>query len=191
MTTPRLRGIMALNLVVAAAGSIVVVNTVNYVRDELGGTQSDVAWMLAASGTGTLVTALLLPRVLDRTAERTVMTAGFRCPGRQRRRGSSPRRGRCVHVDAHCRSVGARRRRDGHDRHSDWKGASALRRPRRYTGGIRRPVLPVTPRLACHLSDRRMGWFERGICGHLEHPCCACRSGNRCRICTLASGDSC
>lgn len=76
VTTPRLRGIMALNLVVAAAGSIVVVNTVNYVRDELGGTQSDVAWMLAASGTGTLVTALLLPRVLDRTAERTVMTAG-------------------------------------------------------------------------------------------------------------------
>ncbi|MCX6474182.1 MFS transporter [Rhodococcus sp. (in: high G+C Gram-positive bacteria)] len=76
VTTPRLRGIMALNLVVAAAGSIVVVNTVNYVRDELGGTQSDVAWMLAASGTGTLMTALLLPRVLDRTAERTVMTAG-------------------------------------------------------------------------------------------------------------------
>ena len=76
VVTPRLRGIMALNLVVAAAGSIVVVNTVNYVRDELGGTQSDVAWMLAASGTGTLVTALLLPRILDRTAERTVMTAG-------------------------------------------------------------------------------------------------------------------
>ncbi|WP_349307371.1 hypothetical protein [Rhodococcus sp. IEGM 1409] len=64
VTTPRLRGIMALNLVVAAAGAIVVVNTVNYVRDELGGTQSDVAWMLAASGTGTLLTALLLPRVI-------------------------------------------------------------------------------------------------------------------------------
>ncbi|NRI69096.1 MFS transporter [Rhodococcus sp. MS16] len=76
VTTPRLRGIMALNLVVAAAGSIVVVNTVNYVRDQLGGTQSDVAWMLAASGSGTLLTALALPRVLDRTAERTVMTAG-------------------------------------------------------------------------------------------------------------------
>ncbi|MCE4268087.1 MFS transporter [Rhodococcus globerulus] len=76
VTTPRLRGIMALNLVVAAAGSIVVVNTVNYVRDQLGGTQSDVAWMLAASGSGTLLTALALPRVLDRTPERTVMTAG-------------------------------------------------------------------------------------------------------------------
>ncbi|MDQ8706138.1 MFS transporter [Streptomyces sp. LHD-70] len=76
LRTPRLRGVMALNLVVAAAGSIVVVNTVNYVRDELGGSQSGVAWMLAASGTGTLLAALVLPRVLDRIAARTVMTTG-------------------------------------------------------------------------------------------------------------------
>lgn len=76
LRTPRLRGIMALHLVVAAAGSIVVVNTVNHVRDELGGSQSDVAWMLAASGTGTLLTALVLPRVLDRIAARTVMMTG-------------------------------------------------------------------------------------------------------------------
>lgn len=76
VATPRLRGIIALNLVVAAAGSIVVVNTVNYVRDELDGTQNDVAWMLAASGGGTLLVALLLPRVLDRIRERTVMMTG-------------------------------------------------------------------------------------------------------------------
>ncbi|MEU1226221.1 MFS transporter [Streptomyces sp. NPDC005828] len=76
LRTPRLRGVMALNLVVASAGSIVVVNTVNHVRDELGGSQSDVAWMLAASGTGTLLAALLLPRVLDRIAARTVMVTG-------------------------------------------------------------------------------------------------------------------
>ncbi|MGW4204572.1 MFS transporter [Streptomyces sp. NPDC004726] len=76
LRTPRLRGVMALNLVVAAAGSIVVVNTVNYVRDELGGSQSDVAWMLAASGTGTLLAALVLPRVLDRITARTVMMTG-------------------------------------------------------------------------------------------------------------------
>ncbi|QNS05102.1 MFS transporter [Streptomyces xanthii] len=76
LTTPRLRGVMALNLTVAAAGSIVVVNTVNYVRDVLGGSQSDVAWMLAASGTGTLLAALALPRVLDRIAARTVMLTG-------------------------------------------------------------------------------------------------------------------
>ena len=74
--TPRLRGIMALNLVVAAAGSIVIVNTVNYVRDELGGSQTDVSWMLAASGGGTLLTALILPRVLNRVSERTVMIIG-------------------------------------------------------------------------------------------------------------------
>ncbi|MFJ8255580.1 MFS transporter [Streptomyces sp. NPDC094466] len=76
LRTPRLRGIMALNLAVAAAGSIVVVNTVNYVRDVLGGSQSAVAWMLAASGGGTLLAALALPRVLDRVAARTVMATG-------------------------------------------------------------------------------------------------------------------
>lgn len=74
--TPRLRGIMALNLVVAASGAIVVVNTVNYVRDVLGGDQADVAWMLAASGGGTLLVAVALPRVLDRVADRTVMMTG-------------------------------------------------------------------------------------------------------------------
>ena len=75
-TTARLRGVIALNLVVAAAGSIVIVNTVNYVRDQLGGSQADVAWILAASGGGTLLAALLLPRVLDRVAERVVMMTG-------------------------------------------------------------------------------------------------------------------
>jgi MFS family permease len=74
--TSRLRGIMALNLVVAAAGAIVVVNTVNYVSDTLRGTQADVAWMLAAAGGGTLVVALVLPRVLDEVADRTVMATG-------------------------------------------------------------------------------------------------------------------
>ncbi|XBB66459.1 MFS transporter [Nocardioides sp. WV_118_6] len=73
---PRLRGILALNLVVAAAGAIVVVSTVNYVRDVLGGGQAAVAWMLAASGTGTLLVALALPRVLDRVADRAVMMTG-------------------------------------------------------------------------------------------------------------------
>lgn len=76
LATPRLRGVLALNMVVAAAGSIVVVNTVNYVRDVLGGSQADVAWMLAASGSGTLLVALTLPRVLDRIADRGVMLTG-------------------------------------------------------------------------------------------------------------------
>lgn len=73
---PRERGGVALNMVFAATGSIIVVNTVNYVRDHLAGSQADVAWMLAASGGGTLLVALFLPRVLDRIAERVVMMTG-------------------------------------------------------------------------------------------------------------------
>ncbi|APA96469.1 MFS transporter [Nocardia seriolae] len=74
--TPRLRGLLGLNLVVAAAGSVVMVNTVNYVRDTLGGTQSGVAMLLAANGFGTMLVALAVPRVLDRGGARPVMLAG-------------------------------------------------------------------------------------------------------------------
>ncbi|WP_321167115.1 MFS transporter [Amycolatopsis japonica] len=76
LATPRLRGTLGLDLVVAAAGSVVMVNTVNYVRDTLGGTQSDVALLLAANGAGTILAALLLPRVLDGIPDRTVMLTG-------------------------------------------------------------------------------------------------------------------
>lgn len=74
--TPRLRGLLGLNLVVAAAGSVVMVNTVNYVRDVLGGTQTGVALLLAANGFGTMLVALSLPRVLDRLGARPVMLTG-------------------------------------------------------------------------------------------------------------------
>ncbi|MEV6276349.1 MFS transporter [Nocardia sp. NPDC051832] len=74
--TPRLRGLLGLNLVVAAAGSVIMVNTVNYVRDILGGTQSGVAMLLAANGFGTMLVALALPRVLDRIDARSVMLTG-------------------------------------------------------------------------------------------------------------------
>ncbi|MFE3544100.1 MFS transporter [Nocardia sp. NPDC059177] len=74
--TPRLRGLLGLNLVVAAAGSVVMVNTVNYARDVLGGDQSGVAMLLAANGLGTMLVALTLPRILDRRGERPVMLLG-------------------------------------------------------------------------------------------------------------------
>lgn len=76
LATPRLRGLLGLNLVVAAAGSVIMVNTVNYVRDTLGGTQSGVAMLLAANGFGTMLVALALPRVLDRVEARPVMLTG-------------------------------------------------------------------------------------------------------------------
>ncbi|WP_421846116.1 MFS transporter [Mycobacterium sp.] len=74
--TPRLRGVLALNLVVAGCGSIVMVNTVNYVQDALGRTRVDVAWLLAASGAGAMFVALVLPSVLQRVPERSVIAAG-------------------------------------------------------------------------------------------------------------------
>ncbi|MCX0273477.1 MFS transporter [Nocardia zapadnayensis] len=74
--TPRLRGLLGVNLVVAAVGSVVMVNTVNYVRDVLGGSPADVAVLLAANGFGTMLAALALPRALDRVGERSIVLAG-------------------------------------------------------------------------------------------------------------------
>ncbi|MBE8516174.1 MFS transporter [Amycolatopsis sp. H6(2020)] len=74
--TPRLRGVLGLNLVVAGVGSVVMVNTVNYVQGELGRPQTDVALLLAGNGVGTMLVALLLPRILDRVPERRVMLSG-------------------------------------------------------------------------------------------------------------------
>lgn len=74
--TPRLRGLLALSFAVAAAGAMVIVNTVVYVRDRLGGTESDTAIAFAAAGAGSMVVALLLPRLLDRLPYRPFMLAG-------------------------------------------------------------------------------------------------------------------
>ena len=73
LTTPRLRGLLALNLSVAAAGAMVIVNTVVIVRGVLGRPENDVAIALGCFGGGSMVAALLLPRVLDRLPDRAVM----------------------------------------------------------------------------------------------------------------------
>jgi MFS family permease len=74
--TPRLRGLLALSLAVATAGAMIIVNTVVYVRDRLGGTETDTAVAFAAAGAGSMVVALLLPRLLDRYPDRPFMLAG-------------------------------------------------------------------------------------------------------------------
>lgn len=63
-------------MAVAAAGAMVIVNTVVYVRDYLGAGETAVALAFAASGAGSMIAALLLPRVLDRYPERPFMLAG-------------------------------------------------------------------------------------------------------------------
>lgn len=76
LATPRLRGLLALNLAAAAGGAMVIVNTVVIVRDTLGRGDSAVAAALAAYGAGSMAFALLMPRLLRRRSDRAVMLAG-------------------------------------------------------------------------------------------------------------------
>lgn len=73
LATPRLRGLLALNLAVAAGGATVFVNTAVWVEVGLGRSQSDVALALAVFGGGSMAAALVLPRLLDRLPDRGVM----------------------------------------------------------------------------------------------------------------------
>jgi hypothetical protein len=72
LKTPRLRGLLALNLSVAAAGGMVIVNTVVIVRSLLGGSDTDVAAALAAFGAGSMVVALTLPQISIVEAQREI-----------------------------------------------------------------------------------------------------------------------
>jgi len=76
LATPRLRGLLALNLAAAAAGAMVLVNTVVLVRGGLQLGETAVAVTLGSFGAGSMAAALLLPRLLDRTGDRPVMLAG-------------------------------------------------------------------------------------------------------------------
>lgn len=76
LATPRLRGLLAINMAVAAAGAIVIVNTVVYVQAGFGLGATETAIALAAFGGGSMVVALILPRLLDRIQARAVMLAG-------------------------------------------------------------------------------------------------------------------
>lgn len=71
-----LRGLLGVNLVVATATAMVIVNTVVLVQADLGRPQQDVALLLAAYGGGSMLVALGLPRVLDAVPDRRVMLAG-------------------------------------------------------------------------------------------------------------------
>lgn len=76
LATPRLRGLLALNLSVSAAGAMVLVNSVVAVRGLLGLSDSALAWTMFTFGAGSMAAALLLPRLLGRIPDRPVMLAG-------------------------------------------------------------------------------------------------------------------
>ncbi|RUV51643.1 MFS transporter, partial [Mesorhizobium sp. M5C.F.Ca.IN.020.29.1.1] len=76
LATPRLRGLLAVNMAVAAAGAMVIVNTVVIVQGEFGLTQRATALALAAFGGGSMLAALALPKLLELVPDRSAMLAG-------------------------------------------------------------------------------------------------------------------
>jgi MFS family permease len=79
--TPRLRALLALDLAVAAASALVLVDTVVLVRDHFHRSAGAVSVALGAYGSGSMLTALLLPRLLRRVGDRAVMLgAAFALP---------------------------------------------------------------------------------------------------------------
>jgi len=76
LATPRLRGLMVMEMSVAAAGAMVYVNTVVLVQAKLRLGEPQVALAFAAFGAGSILAAVLLPRILDRFADRPVMILG-------------------------------------------------------------------------------------------------------------------
>ncbi|MBI8989393.1 MFS transporter [Corynebacterium meridianum] len=73
---PELRGVLWLNLAVAAPMATVMINTVVIVRGEMGRNDTALAITLAGFGLGSMLTALALPRILALVPDRAVMTAG-------------------------------------------------------------------------------------------------------------------
>ncbi|MGR2740327.1 MFS transporter [Billgrantia sp. Q4P2] len=74
--TPSLKGLTAIHFAIAAGGAMVLVNTVVYVQSVLGLGQRDVALVMACFGAGSMAVALLVPHLLDRVKDRTIMLAG-------------------------------------------------------------------------------------------------------------------
>ncbi|MFJ2558859.1 MULTISPECIES: MFS transporter [unclassified Streptomyces] len=78
---PRLRALLALDLAVAAGGALVLVHSVVLVRDHFHRPAGDLSLALGAYGAGSVLTALLLPRLLRRFRDRAVMLpAAFALP---------------------------------------------------------------------------------------------------------------
>ena len=79
LRTPRLKGLLAINLAVAAAGALVIVNTVVYVQASFGLDQQSTALALAAFGGGSMVAALALPAFSSACRTEPSCSAARRC----------------------------------------------------------------------------------------------------------------
>ncbi len=190
LATPRLRGLLALNLAAAAAGAMVLVNTVVYVRGILNRDDTDVALALAVFGAGSMAAALTLPRLLERISDRLVMLCGaaglvLGLIGNRhrlrRRRGRLDDVSRCLARPGPLLFVRADAFRPA---------APALFASRGPAGAVRRAIRPVARVLDGDISARRLA--GRGI----RHGRCRLRAGgargirNRCGASLMAGSRS-
>jgi MFS family permease len=76
IATPRLQGLLAVSLAIAAAGALVIVNTVVFVQARLGLGARETALALAAFGCGSMLIALIMPRLLEQVTDRSAVLAG-------------------------------------------------------------------------------------------------------------------
>lgn len=75
-TRPVLRGLLAMNLAIAAATALVIVDSVVYVRVLLHGSASGLALALGCYGGGSMMIALAIPRLLTGISDRRLMMTG-------------------------------------------------------------------------------------------------------------------
>jgi len=73
LATPRLRGLLSLNLAASAVGAFILVNTVVFVRANYGASEVYLAYAMAAFGGGSMLAAITLPRLLETVSDRAVM----------------------------------------------------------------------------------------------------------------------
>ena len=74
--TPRLRSLLILYIAVASASAMVIVNTIIYVKEYLGGSDSELAIFFAASGCGSMLAALSFPRLSGTFKDKSIVQSG-------------------------------------------------------------------------------------------------------------------
>ena len=67
---------LALNLAIASASAVVIVNTVVLVQTTFGLTEKATTWAFGLFGLGSMLAAFALPKILDKLNDRTVMLSG-------------------------------------------------------------------------------------------------------------------
>ena len=74
--TPRLRSLLILYFAVACASAMIIVNTIIYVKEYLGGSDFELAILFAASGFGSMLAALSFPKLSSVFNDKLIVQSG-------------------------------------------------------------------------------------------------------------------